>query len=185
MGLNKKSVRYVIMMFGICGFPDLNKVRICELGNTRIRHGANSYIKKLTKKRFETAKLFFEYLGAEDVSIDLNGKDGALVIDLSNPVDVKALGGQFDIVLNAGTAEHVENQAILFKNIYNLCKQGGILISMVPPLGSKHGLYQYDTEFFILDDKWKIIDLAITNSVFNPRRKHNNLSMIYCTQWKR
>jgi len=185
MGLTGKSLRYVLMMFDVCGFSNLDGVRICELGNTVIRNSAYKYVYRITHKKFTTAKLFFEYMGAKDISIDMNGLDGSLSINLNNPIDIEELGGQFDIVLNAGTAEHVENQAILFKNIYNLCKQGGILISMVPPLGSKHGLYQYDTEFFILDDKWKIIDLAITNSVFNPRRKHNNLSMIYCTQWKR
>ena len=48
-------------------------------------------------------KAFFEARGFRHVSVDINGSDGALRKDLTEPLGL----GTFDMVSNIGTTEHV------------------------------------------------------------------------------
>src|ERR1041384_5416258 len=59
-------------------------------------------------------KSVFEAMGIRHVSVDWNGKDGALPLDLRQPLNL----GRFDMVTNFGTSEHVEdNQKAVWRNI--------------------------------------------------------------------
>lgn len=98
----------------------------------------------------------------EHISMDMNGKDGAKVIDLRKPVNLSIVGN-FDIITNFGTSEHVESiwpddQYMAFKNIHDMCKKNGIMYHQVPKadnwqppasgLPSPHCPYYYYEEFF-------------------------------------
>lgn len=87
---------------------------------------------------------FYEQEGIEYTSIDLNGLDGALMLDLAKPIDLPSR----DIVSNIGTSEHIMDQSSVFKNIHNLSHDR--MVHWVP-LAEKHpshGYWGYELEFF-------------------------------------
>ncbi len=118
------------------------EVKMCELGN-QIIYG----IPEMDKV---PSKAYFESIGISHTSIDMNGLDGSLRIDLSVPIEDQSLVGQFDIITNFGTSEHVSNQYCCFRNIHELCRVGGIIVHVVPLYGywKKHSEYWYTQEFF-------------------------------------
>jgi SAM-dependent methyltransferase len=136
MGLRKETISYIHAMVNMVGFK-LEGLRMCEFGNQHLKDGY---------KGFSTAKKYFESLGVYHISIDLNGKDGALALNLNTEIDFKKLG-QFDVVTNMGTSEHVQNNDQCFENIHNLCRDGGIMIHLVPAFGTIHGRRQYTLEW--------------------------------------
>jgi hypothetical protein len=161
MGLRKEYIAWFMYIFiKIVGYERLGELRMCELGNQEIRKSASDYFNANGIHRFKTGKEYFTHLGFRHTSIDLNGQDGALSIDLAKPILDGNLIGLFDIITNAGTTEHVSNQFECFKNIHNLCKEGGIFLHLVPPTNydeirrskgryvGRHGYYNYDFEFF-------------------------------------
>jgi Methyltransferase domain len=119
----------------------LEALEMCELGNQHIFVDGVNY---------EIAKQYFESLGIRHISIDLNGLDGALILDLSKPIHDEELLGRFDVVTNFGTSEHVENQYRCFQNMHNFTKKGGLFIHTIPKIGhwKDHCEYYYDPSFF-------------------------------------
>ena len=119
---------------------DCRNIRMCELGNQRMWTGVGL--------PHETGKQYFEEMGMEHVSLDINGLDGSLPLDLSIPVSVEL--GKFDIVTNMGTTEHVGNQFHAFRNIDCFCRVGGYMVHQVPLVGyyRRHCPFHYDTRFF-------------------------------------
>lgn len=111
-----------------------DNIVVAELGN-----------QKLGKS---TGKAFFTGNGAEHVSFDLNGKDGALVVDLSKPVPDEHVG-RYDVVTNFGTSEHIASQEDVFANIHRMTKVGGAMIHSVPLVGYwlRHCPYRYKLTF--------------------------------------
>ena len=87
-----------------------------------------------------TYKEFFESLGVDHVSVDINGQDGALPIDLRGDLrlaldsyDVPIL---YDVVTNIGTTEHVvDQQEAVWRNLWGVLKVGGVLLSITPKPG--------------------------------------------------
>ncbi len=102
-----------------------------ELGNKRNTHGV--------------FKTHFEALGFRHVSVDLNGRDGALALDLMQPLQL----GQFDMVTNFGTSEHVERQEPCWRNIVEAA--GNTIISTTPLPGewAVHGRWYPTQDFYI------------------------------------
>jgi len=92
-----------------------------ELGNKRNQKGA--------------FKDHFTAIGLKHVSVDLNGEDGALALDLMHPLGL----GRFDIVTNFGTSEHVEDQEPCWRNIVEHAE--GLIVSTTPLPGdwTRHG----------------------------------------------
>lgn len=141
-----------------------NGIKVCELGDQRMKwthHG--------TGKKWVLAQ------GAkEHVSIDINGKRGAIPIDLSKKID--RWNGYFDMVTNYGTAEHVENGIYeCFWNIHNFTKVGGVMVHAGPPARACpwHSPYHYEPWFFE-----KLAELAGYRHVISeirvvPGRKKN------------
>src|SRR5208337_3924276 len=78
------------------------------------------------------AKYYWQDLGYEHVSIDLNGEYDSLKLDLRDPID---LGRQFDIITDFGTSEHVSDLYACFKNVFNLLKVGGFTFHINPMPG--------------------------------------------------
>lgn len=117
-------------------------IRMCELGN-------QSY--ELPDGKSITAKEFFTSNGVDHVSMDWNGKDGALKLDFNKPITHPGLENSFDMITNIGMTEHVENQYECYKNIHKFCKVGGCFIHMVPIFyywADKNNLYFYYPSFF-------------------------------------
>jgi hypothetical protein len=100
-------------------------------------------------------KAWLEQQGYRHVSIDINGRDGALPFDYREPIQplLAALGFpiQYDLVTNSGTIEHVEtNQEAAWRNAFQLTKLGGHQVHITPAAGhwQAHGLYHPKREFF-------------------------------------
>ncbi len=138
MGMRKSDLRYLQGLF-----KDISTVRMCELGNQVIR--SKGIISRISK-------VYFQSLGVDHVSIDLNGLHDSLQYDLTKPITDPELLNSFDVVTNYGTSEHVHNQYQCFSNMHCLCKKGGLLVSTVPLEGEQrwagHGEYHYTPAFF-------------------------------------
>ncbi|HUU46037.1 MAG TPA: hypothetical protein VM118_09905 [Acidobacteriota bacterium] len=115
----------------------LSGLRMAELGNQRIRAA-------ILGEEFP-AKRLFKALGVTHTSIDLNGQDGALPLDLSQPIPTH-YHGCFDLVTDFGTAEHVEtSQYRCWRNVHEMCRPGGWMLHTLPEIGSwpRHGRWHY------------------------------------------
>ena len=100
-----------------------------ELGNQR-------FIKSMcpTADGF-TGKEHFTNKGFNHASVDLNGEDGALALDLRQPELFYEFRCKYDVVTNLGTTEHVEpidKQYECFSIIHDVVKPNGIMIHLVP-----------------------------------------------------
>lgn len=93
-----------------------------------------------------TYKKFFESQGWKHTSVDWNGRDGALKLDLRKPLNL----GTFDVITNIGTSEHVADQTGVWRNIVEAMHLGSVLISTTPLPGdwSWHGEHYPDEVFF-------------------------------------
>jgi hypothetical protein len=139
MGINADG--FDLISKAVQEFPrGITGASILELGNQMIRE---------PHRQAGPAKHYFEKMGACHTSVDINGKDGALKLDLNSPLVIS--GGPFDLVTNFGTSEHVENQKSVFENIHYHCAEGGVMIHQVPLIHGKwknHGLYEYTADKF-------------------------------------
>jgi hypothetical protein len=92
-------------------------------------------------------KKYFESLGFSHISVDYNGEDGALKLDLRQPLNL----GTFDMVSNIGTTEHVEtDQHLVWENILKCMHVGSVLVSTTPKPGQWvwHGDWYPSAEFY-------------------------------------
>lgn len=129
MGMQRKYVRY-IERHAVNTIGGLDGKSMLELGDQVLKG-----MKKIT--HLKTGKEYFESKGVEHISIDLNGKRGALKHDLSKPIINPNWAKHFDIITNLGTTEHVEPQSsqyVCFRNIHNFLKIGGIVIHVLPDI---------------------------------------------------
>ena len=179
MGMRKEHLEYIFGMFEHTGYKQFDGMKMCELGNQRIGDTGRKYLEDNDIPSVETGKELFTHIGFKHTSIDINGEDGALPIDLTKPIIGNHPLPSFDIITNFGTSEHVPDQYQCFKNMHNMCKNNGLFISVVPALGyintmtntetskkfvTLHGLYNYTFEFFRdLADlcKYEILDERI------------------------
>jgi hypothetical protein len=116
-------------------------MRMCEFGCQEI--GLEGFF-------YGAAKTYFESLGIQHVSFDLNAHFGSLPVDLGEPIEESQHIGQYDIVTNFGTSEHVPAQYECFENAHRICAVGGQMVHVVPAPGNYpgHGCYTYTPEFF-------------------------------------
>jgi hypothetical protein len=89
-------------------------------------------------------KQFFNY---PITSIDLNGENGSLKINLATKLPSMPT---YDLITNFGTTEHVSNQYQCWKNVHSLLEDNGIVISEIPEIDSwkNHCKYYVDKRFF-------------------------------------
>ena len=90
------------------------------------------------------------------VSIDANGLNDALPMDLNKPIRSRTLVGRFDLVTDFGTGEHVFDQKTVWFNVHNMCKPGGVVAFDRPCQG-------YDGHCYYLISEELIRDLADAN----------------------
>lgn len=90
-------------------------------------------------------KNYFTELGYEHTSVDWNGQDGALKLDLREPLNL----GTFDIITNIGTTEHVSEQEPAWRNIIEAMHLNSLFITTTPFSGWKHhGMWHPTKEFY-------------------------------------
>jgi hypothetical protein len=175
MGLNIATLQFIEQHVDVSG------KRICMYGNLYLKKGTDEIQKRLGTK---LASAYFLDRGASEVvMLDTNGKDGALPVDLSKPIKDLDLLGSFDLLLDGGTTEHVKNQRNCFKNAFDLCKPGALMIHMLPAVGSwpNHCYNHYSIESFSQLAKqcgYEIIDLYITDWVSKRTGKLNDLVFV-------
>lgn len=139
------------------------------------------------------ASEWYEGKGIMYTCIDLNGENGALRINLGQPIPPTPIGVSSvslvaDIVTDFGTSEHVgpgkhdpESFYNCWKNKHHLCRAGGIIISENPMTGNwpGHG-FNYVDKFFYLDlakaNGYEIIDLDSHAAMGNTTDGWN----VYC-----
>ncbi len=82
-------------------------------------------------------------------SIDIDGAHGAIPLDLNFDEVPREHRGAYGLVTNHGTAEHIINQANVFKVIHDLTALGGLMLSVSPFFGwLDHGFFNYQPNFF-------------------------------------
>ena len=96
-----------------------------------------------------TYKAYFESLGFRHVSLDWDGKYGAIKRDLRKPQWPEF--GQFCMTANMGCSEHISDQRGFWENAHELTKTGGVYVGQCPYYDGKswwwHGEW-YPTEGF-------------------------------------
>jgi len=186
MGLHFKDIRYFEEMVDWLKYKkyieDFNGLRLCELGDLWIRPDLHEYM------THRVASQYFEAKGFEVAVIDLGigtenikasekrTKRAILRYDLAQPIPLEV--GKFDFIVDFGTAEHIENQYELHKNIHILCKVGGIMIRSNPSdkysggySPKHHGLFHYTPAFYIKLSqlcKYRIVDIRETAQKYWP-----------------
>jgi SAM-dependent methyltransferase len=90
---------------------------------------------------------FWSALGFQRSAIDVEGD--AIRLDLNRGRVPRRLRGAFDLIVNAGTTEHVANQMNAFRIIHHLVRVGGVMYHELPAGGLvDHGLVSYQPKFF-------------------------------------
>lgn len=124
-------------------------LRICDFGCQLV---PAADFPELQSKYFGLvpSRVLFRQLEHEYISLDINGKYGALSVDLGKPLSAEVLQelGTFHVVSSFGTIEHIENDMVAFSNADTLCKAGGVLLYTMPREGTYegHGLRHYTEE---------------------------------------
>lgn len=149
------GIKSTYLRFMMGAIPDDNVSRsVVELGNQRLKWDDVQLAPTLTElfrlpaaklSGMRTGKQLFEEIGWKHMSIDINGCDGAVAWDLDTSIP-QAWGG-WDVVTDFGTAEHVPDQYMLFNNVHQLCRVGGLMVHIVSA-NRNHGAWNYDTDFF-------------------------------------
>jgi hypothetical protein len=108
-------------------------------------------------------------------SFDMTGENNSIIMNLSDPISDE-YKNKFDLVTNFGTTEHVQNQYICWKNIFDMTKYEGIVINEIPKKGNwpNHCKYYFDEDTFkSLKNDFSIIDIQDINY-------GDNMDLIYC-----
>jgi hypothetical protein len=136
-------------------FGKLQGVRMLELGNQELGAGATERV----------AKRHYESKGVVHTSVDLNGLDGSIVVDLSKPTDRRDWIGHFDVITNCGTTEHVapnDAQYEAFRNIHLWLRVRGIAVHALPDVHAleEHGIWRGHCENYYSEDFVRMLAAA-------------------------
>jgi hypothetical protein len=136
----------------------IERVYGLNIGGLKMLELGDQVVKKKSGLSERTGKEYFTNLGYNHISVDLNGKRGSLIKDLTKPADFSEWLAYFDILTNSGTTEHVEpfeSQYDCFKILHDCVKIGGLMIHLIPdikPLDqghfANHCNYYYSEKFF-------------------------------------
>jgi hypothetical protein len=150
MGLHLSYINFINSSIEKVYGLDTRDLKILELGD--------QIVKRKSGIAERTGKEYFTNLGYDHISVDLNGKRGSLIKDLTKPTDFNEWPEYFDILTNSGTTEHVEpfeSQYDCFKILHDCVKVGGLMIHLIPdiePLNQgyfvNHCNYYYSEKFF-------------------------------------
>jgi len=151
MGIDINGLKYLLTL-------KVNKNKAVTVGRQNITvplELMHSVLKKEGYKfnpnfKFEYSEDLFKTLGfAEIDSIDYSDYEGAnLIHDMNIPIK-DGMKGQYDLVFDGGTLEHIFNFPLALKNCMDLVKKDGLLVINTTAnnyLG--HGFYQFSPELF-------------------------------------
>ena len=122
--------------------------KVVELGDQRF------YFEKpfiYAGVEFTFLKNYFDFWGISHTSIDWNGSNGALKLDFTKEIPFAPYTERYDILTNFGFNEHVSDQYAAWKNVNDLIKVGGLIISELPAQANFPGHFEfpyYTLEFF-------------------------------------
>jgi SAM-dependent methyltransferase len=135
---------------------------IADIGCQQLAHSANdsvrTFVTHFGHSNDKTGPSGFDHYsymgdlyraaGFDYMSLDIVDAPYVHRFDLNVDLVPKALRGRFDLVINAGTTEHVLNQLNALKAIHDLTKVGGLIYSMFLLNGfGPHGLLRYCSRF--------------------------------------
>lgn len=128
-----------------------------------------------TRERYESNGVNYE-------CIDVNGKGGSIYHDLGTKLET--MHEAFDLVVDAGTKEHVKNLDIAFYNQDYLCRQGGWMYCENPKVGSwpDHGHHYFTMDFYKDLAKRKNYDIVLLEE--HPCNTSNDGWEIICLMKK-
>ena len=161
MGINVDTMDFFYESIKRVGITSLKDVWLLELGNQCIRNE----VKRKYKFKTGKSKAYFLGLRCHHHAIDWNGEDGAIPLDLCEPIPIPKFMKAFKIITDFGDMEHVRGGAITtvrdhwepgeghwqaWKNIHDMGKVGCLYLHTLPKVGSfkNHGSYHYTFEFF-------------------------------------
>jgi hypothetical protein len=173
MGIYQKFVPFLDQLLDDLRKQFNENIRMIELGNQNI-HPPMPHTGNISKLYFNQQD------GVEHISLDWNGREGALMKDLGIPITDVDPG---HLITNFGTSEHVYNHYRCFENIHNLCIPGGYVFHFVPAIGSwpGHCLRWYGEKFFIELAKasdYEIVELYSTSE--EPYIPATHQQMVWC-----
>ncbi|RMF43450.1 MAG: class I SAM-dependent methyltransferase [Planctomycetota bacterium] len=96
------------------------------------------------RERFTSDVAFFSLLGVDEcLAMDYSDYEGATILaDLNQPV-AEELYERFDVIIDAGTLEHVFNIPCSLSNLARMLRPGGRVVHMNPANNYvNHGFYQ-------------------------------------------
>lgn len=170
MGLRLSYINFINSSIEKVYGLDTKGLKMLELGD--------QVVKRKSGIPESTGKEYFTNLGYDHISVDLNGKRGSLVKDLTKPTDFNEWPEYFDILTNSGTTEHVEpfeSQYDCFKILHDCVKVGGLMIHLIPdiePLNQGHFVnhcnYYYSEKFFndlALNSNYTILENKIMDNL--------------------
>lgn len=141
--------------------------RVCLLGNLHFKKGTRELREKFGTK---SVHKWLEDIGTDVVTVDKNGLDGALRLDLEKPLRKHI--GTFDVIIDGGTTEHVKDHMACFKNVHEICNTGGLMFHMLPLEGHWRGHchHRYTEQFFrglATAYSYSVVDIRI-NTYMGP-----------------
>lgn len=115
---------------------------------------------------------FWESLGFSYNAVEYGGHRGVTSLDLNRDRVPYRLRSTFDLVVNAGTTEHVVNQDNAFRVMHDLTKVGGVMMHELPAGGMlTHGVVSYNPQFFWLlcrDNGYEVLNLTVAHGADAP-----------------
>lgn len=126
-----------------------------ELNNPgKTLYSTSSDVPKINKEasQYIHAKTFFEFLGISEENyydIDKFPFDKPRIIhDLQDPINPK-FHDFFNLIIDAGTMEHIFDVRAVMENLAKMTKIGGYVLQFIPAQNFlNHGFYQFSPTFF-------------------------------------
>jgi hypothetical protein len=129
-------------------------------------------IRKLAKRSSPFFSEIATLAGIKYHAIDVCMAPSTDVVDLNGEGLPAVHVGQYDVVLNIGTTEHVFNQLNSFRALHDATKIGGVIYCQVPATGYfEHGYFCYTPLFF--RDLAKANNYEIVDSFFTMAGRSN------------
>jgi hypothetical protein len=147
---------------------------ICELGDQQ-------FMCCFPYVEYTYTRTYFKGLKKDYDSIDLNGLDNSLMLDLNTEIEIKR---QYDIITDFGTLEHVSDYYMGFKNTHRLCKVGGLMIHVIPAINHwpGHGSWRGDRSFYVKLGKYQnytIRDIHTEPTKISPGHPSDQIYIVY------
>lgn len=113
---------------------------VLDLGNKKNSHG-------VYRDQYEAHGKVYK-------SLDINGLDGAMALDMCETILPETAGGPFDVVTNFGFSEHVSNQEMCWRNTHGFIKNSGYMVFVLPEphswLNHSGSIWHFSKEFYPL-----------------------------------